>query len=60
MILLLIKSQTEEKDFKHIKKQLQFAPVWIAKIMRSLLVTIDKPKNVAQVLFPDWVFLPIV
>jgi len=33
-----IKSQIEEKDFKHINKQLQFAPVWIAKIMRSLII----------------------
>ena len=33
-----IKSQIEEKDIKHIKKQLQFAPVWIAKIMRSLII----------------------
>lgn len=32
-----IKSQIEEKDFKHIKKQVAFAPVWIAKIMRSLI-----------------------
>lgn len=32
-----IKSQIEEKDIKHIKKQIYFAPVWIAKIMRSLI-----------------------
>jgi hypothetical protein len=32
-----IKSQVEEKDIKHIKKQIHFAPVWIAKIMRSLI-----------------------
>ncbi len=32
-----IKSQIEEKDIKHIKKQIQFAPMWIAKIMRSLI-----------------------
>jgi hypothetical protein len=32
-----IKSQIEEKDIKHIKKQIQFAPAWIAKIMRSLI-----------------------
>ena len=32
-----IKSQIEERDVKHIKKQIQFAPVWIAKIMRSLI-----------------------
>lgn len=32
-----IKSQIEEKDIKHIKKQIHFAPVWIAKIMRSLI-----------------------
>ncbi len=30
-------SKIEEKDIKHIKKQIQFAPVWIAKIMRSLI-----------------------
>lgn len=55
-----IKSRIEEQDIKHIKKQIQFAPVWIAKIMRALSVTIDNPKNIAQVLFPDWVLLPIV
>jgi hypothetical protein len=32
-----IKSQIEEKDIKHIKKQIHFAPVWIAKIMRSII-----------------------
>lgn len=32
-----IKSQIEEKDIKHIKKQIYFVPVWIAKIMRSLI-----------------------
>lgn len=32
-----IKSQIEEKDIKHFKKQIHFAPVWIAKIMRSLI-----------------------
>ncbi len=32
-----IKSQIEEKDIKYIKKQIQFAPIWIAKIMRSLI-----------------------
>ena len=32
-----IKSQIEDKDIKHIKKQIHFAPVWIAKIMRSLI-----------------------
>ena len=32
-----IKSQIKEKDIKHIKKQIHFAPVWIAKIMRSLI-----------------------
>ena len=32
-----IKSQIEEKDIKHIKKQIQFTPAWIAKIMRSLI-----------------------
>ena len=32
-----IKNQIDEKDVKHIKKQIQFAPIWIAKIMRSLI-----------------------
>ena len=32
-----IRSQLEEKDNKHIKKQVTFAPAWIAKIMRSLV-----------------------
>jgi predicted transcriptional regulator of viral defense system len=32
-----IKSKIEEQDIKYIKKQIQFAPVWIAKIMRSLI-----------------------
>lgn len=32
-----IKSQLEEKDLKQIKKQAQYAPAWIAKIMRELL-----------------------
>jgi hypothetical protein len=32
-----IKSKIEEHDIKHIKKQIQFAPAWIAKIMRSLI-----------------------
>jgi hypothetical protein len=32
-----IRSQLEEKDIKHIKKQVTFAPAWIAKIMRSLV-----------------------
>jgi RNA-binding protein YhbY len=32
-----VKSQIEKKDIKHINKQIQFAPVWIAKIMRSLI-----------------------
>ena len=32
-----IRSKIEEQDFKHIKKQIQFAPVWIAKIMRALI-----------------------
>jgi len=36
-IIEQIKSQIEEKDIKHIKKQIQFAPMWIAKIMRSLI-----------------------
>jgi hypothetical protein len=32
-----IRSKIEEQDIKHIKKQIQFAPVWVAKIMRSLI-----------------------
>jgi RNA-binding protein YhbY len=32
-----ISSKIEEQDIKHIKKQIQFAPVWIAKIMRTLI-----------------------
>jgi hypothetical protein len=32
-----IRSKIEEQDIKHIKKQIQFAPVWIAKIMRTLV-----------------------
>jgi len=31
-----IKSQLEDKDIKQIKKQTQYAPAWIAKIMREL------------------------
>jgi hypothetical protein len=32
-----IRSKIEEQDIKHIKRQIQFAPVWIAKIMRALI-----------------------
>ncbi len=32
-----IRNKIDEQDIKHIKKQIQFAPVWIAKIMRSLI-----------------------
>lgn len=32
-----IRSQVEEKDVKYIKKQITFAPAWIAKIMRTLI-----------------------
>jgi hypothetical protein len=32
-----IKSQLGEKDVKQIKKQAQYAPAWIAKIMRTLV-----------------------
>ncbi|MBU3714781.1 MAG: hypothetical protein FGM46_07510 [Ferruginibacter sp.] len=32
-----IKNHLEEKDLKQIKKQAQFAPAWIAKIMRELI-----------------------
>ena len=33
-----IKSQLEEKDLKQIKKQSQYAPAWVAKILRHLLL----------------------
>ena len=36
-MVMRIKSQIEEKDIKQIKKQLKYAPVWIAKIMRVLI-----------------------
>lgn len=32
-----IKSQIEQKDIKQIKQQTQYAPLWIAAIMRSLI-----------------------
>jgi hypothetical protein len=32
-----IKSQLEAKDLKQIKKQAQYAPAWIAKILRELI-----------------------
>jgi hypothetical protein len=32
-----IKNQLEEKEIKQIKKQAQYAPAWIAKIMRELI-----------------------
>ena len=32
-----IRSKIEEQDITHIKKQILFAPVWIAKIMRALI-----------------------
>jgi len=32
-----IKNQIEEKDIKHIKKQIKFAPIWVPKIMRTLI-----------------------
>jgi RNA-binding protein YhbY len=32
-----IKNQLEEKDLKQIKKQAQYAPAWIAKILRELI-----------------------
>lgn len=36
-MIMQIRKQIEDKDIKHIKKQIQFAPAWIAKIMRSLI-----------------------
>lgn len=36
-MIMRIRSKMEEQDIKHIKKQIQFAPVWIAKIMRELI-----------------------
>lgn len=36
-MVVRIKSQIEEKDIKQIKKQLQYAPAWVAKIMRLLI-----------------------
>lgn len=36
-MIMQIRSKMEEQDIKHIKKQIQFAPVWIAKIMRELI-----------------------
>lgn len=36
-MVVRIKSQIEEKDIKPIKKQLQYAPAWVAKIMRLLI-----------------------
>jgi hypothetical protein len=32
-----VKNQIEPKDLKHLKRQAQFAPAWIAKIMRELI-----------------------
>jgi hypothetical protein len=32
-----IKSQIEQKDIKQIKKQLHYAPAWVAKIMHFLI-----------------------
>ena len=32
-----IKGQLEEKDISHLKKQAQFAPAWIARILRELV-----------------------
>jgi hypothetical protein len=37
IIYSILYSKIEEQDIKHIKKQIQFAPVWIAKIMRTLV-----------------------
>ncbi len=36
-MISLIRTQIVEQDIKHIKKQIPYAPVWIAKIMRSLI-----------------------
>lgn len=38
-MLAHIASQLEEKDMDQIKKQAQYAPAWIAKIMRELMNT---------------------
>ena len=35
-----IKNQLNEKDLKQIKKQVPYAPAWIAKIMRALILEI--------------------
>lgn len=32
-----IRSKIMDQDIKHIKKQIPYAPVWVAKIMRSLI-----------------------
>jgi hypothetical protein len=32
-----IKSKIIDADIKHIKKQIPYAPAWIAKIMRTLI-----------------------
>jgi hypothetical protein len=32
-----VRSKIDEQDIKHIKKQIPFAPLWIAKIMRALI-----------------------
>jgi hypothetical protein len=36
-MIVYIKNHLEEKDLKQIKKQAQFAPAWIAKILRELI-----------------------
>jgi hypothetical protein len=32
-----IRSKIKDQDIKHIKKQIPYAPAWVAKIMRSLI-----------------------
>ena len=32
-----IRSKIMDQDIKHIKKQIPYAPAWVAKIMRSLI-----------------------
>jgi hypothetical protein len=32
-----VRSKIDEQDIKHIKKQIPFAPLWIAKVMRALI-----------------------
>ena len=36
-MMVHVRKQLEEKDLKQIKKQAQYAPAWIAKILRELI-----------------------